>query len=162
MRIIVVIFVVLAISALSASAGPVSVLIGLRMGLAAGPPDVLTFGGRGDFIFEGRPLNGYIAATVSFDYGYGWGSNTGRITLGWKFRPGFYIFTPYGQAGFVFWWEYEDTTSMYGDDYYWGNDLMLGGGLDVRVAKPMVINAYFESYDFNDFGFGGGIGFYVL
>jgi hypothetical protein len=152
---------VLATTALSVSAGPVSVLVGFRMGLAAGPPDVLTLGGRGDFVFEGRPFNGYLAATVSFDYGYGWGSSTGRITLGCKFRPTFYIFTPYGQAGFVFGWEYVDTTSG-NDERYWGQDPMVGGGLDVRVAKPMVINAYFESYDFDDFAFGVGIGYYIL
>lgn len=131
------------------------------MGLAAGPPDVLTLGGWGDFIFEGRPLNGYLAAAVSFDYGYGWGSNVGRITLGCKFRPSFYIFTPYGQAGLVIGWEYVETTSTH-DERRWGLDPMVGGGLDVRVAKQAVINAYFESYGFDDFAFGGGVGFYFL
>jgi hypothetical protein len=153
-RKIAVFFIVLTTTALSASAGPVSVLVGLRMGLAAGPPDVLTLGGRVDFVFEGRPLHGYLAATISYDYGYGWDSSTSRITLGWKFRPTFYIFTPYGQAGLVF-------GRVHGDRY-WRQDPMVGGGLDVRVAKPMVINAYFESYDFGDFGFGGGVGFYIL
>lgn len=168
-RVVFYLVVLTLISVYAASAGSISVVPGLRVGLYAvtdypgpGGQGFFDIGGKCDVVFEMIPFKGYLAMTPTLDYGLNLELPSVFLAgISAKARYPHRRFIPYAYFGGVFYTEgtNESASGAFATRFGDGKGVLatVGGGIDVRFGSRFAVNAEFMTLDFGTFigGLGG-------